>query len=174
MVLDSNLAFLRLPVSLYDQGLMLQEGDHQKNRELTMPTIVATPVVMTMKSVDQTVHIFGCYGMTPKSTAASTSVDPADFIKCTLDSQYLSKIYRTNAYLRRIQSVESKPLTTIPAPKSTFLIIFLPFCLRLSSSIFRAVLDKVIQSLDRLMAYQVDLFSFGVIKVSATIPWFQN
>ncbi|MDY6929942.1 MAG: RNase H-like domain-containing protein [Pseudomonadota bacterium] len=127
----------------------------------------ATPIVVAMKSDGQTPRLCGDYRLTlnPRlRRCSSTTMEPEDFMKMLLGCTVFSKIDLADAYLQIPLAPESRHLTTINTPWGLYQYNYLPFGLHVSSGIFQAAIDDVLQGIHGVLAYQDDVIIAGKTK----------
>jgi hypothetical protein len=123
----------------------------------------ATPIVIALKSNGQP-RICGDYKVTInpllKKTACTTQ-EIEDMFTSLHGSTIFSKIDLTNAFLQVPLDDKSKEYTTINTKWGLFRYNSLPFGLTVSPGIFQMVIDKVIDGLSGVRAYQDDVIVYG-------------
>ena len=123
----------------------------------------ATPIVTPLKA-NGLPRICGDYRVTLNKgikQSACTTADIEDMFSDLNGSVLFSKIDLTHAFLQIPLSDDSKPLTTITTPWGLYQYNFLPFGISVSSAVFQRTIDRILNGLDGVKAYQDDIIIFG-------------
>lgn len=119
----------------------------------------ASPTVNVLKS-DGTVRICGDFSATVNKflhVAHSPLPTIEDVISQVGDAKIYAKIDLSNAYLQLCLDEKSKPYTTINTSEGLYMYNHLPFGLSVSSSLFQGFMNKLLDNIPNVIAYQDDI-----------------
>lgn len=119
----------------------------------------ASPTVNVLKS-DGTVRICGDFSATLNKVLQPVhsqlpSID--DVIASVGDARIFAKLDLTNAFLQLPLEEKSKPLTTINTSEGLYRYNYLPFGLSVSPGLFQGFINKLLDSIPNVIAYQDDI-----------------
>ena len=127
----------------------------------------ATPLVTVLKKNGK-VRLCGDYRITINPVLCQSACITPDFdqIFAKLSgARYFSKIDLQNAFLQIPLDESSKEVTTLNTPFGLYRYNFLPFGLSVSPGIFQGVINKIIDGLLGVLAYQDDVLVFAETKM---------
>ena len=123
----------------------------------------ATPIVTPLKANGQP-RVCGDYRITINPILrhhAAITPEPEDLFANLNGASVFSKIDLENAFLQIPLDESSQELTTLVTPFGLYSMKFLPFGWHVSSSVFQAVINDVIDGLPNVISYQDDLLVYA-------------
>mgnify|MGYP000109040015 CR=1 FL=1 len=91
-----------------------------------------------------------------------TTQEPEEIFAQLYGSTVFSKIDLSNAFLQIPLTKEAQEFTTITTPFGLFRYKFLPFGLSVSPGIFQREINKLLNGLSGVLAYQDDLIIYSI------------